>query len=89
MHIDALNDITNLISNDDENNELLQLFKQYKSVLHDALKIMQEQENANNIQWAQAVQRSFKSVQDLVIDVKSYKRRINNPYTWKDHNKHT
>ncbi|CAG8676171.1 9852_t:CDS:1, partial [Cetraspora pellucida] len=62
---------------------------QYKSVLHDALEIVQEQENANNIQWAQAVQRSFKGVQDLVMDVKSYKRRINNPRTWKDHNRHT
>ncbi|CAG8544265.1 10639_t:CDS:2 [Cetraspora pellucida] len=60
--VDVLNNITNLILNDDENNESLQLFKQYKLVLYDALEIMQEQENANNIQWAQVVQKSFKGV---------------------------
>ncbi|CAG8560844.1 3468_t:CDS:2, partial [Racocetra fulgida] len=58
--VDTLNDITNLISIDDKNNKSLQLFKQYKSILYDALEIVQKQENANNIQWAQAVQKSFK-----------------------------
>ncbi|CAG8663005.1 16049_t:CDS:2, partial [Racocetra fulgida] len=40
--------VTNSI--DDNDNESMQIFKEYKSVLSDALKIVQEQENANNIQ---------------------------------------
>ncbi|CAG8737672.1 5915_t:CDS:2, partial [Cetraspora pellucida] len=36
----------------DNNNGSIQIFEKYKSILLDALKIVQEQENANNIQWA-------------------------------------
>ncbi|CAG8780248.1 4951_t:CDS:2, partial [Dentiscutata erythropus] len=62
---------------------------EYKPVLLDALKIVQEQENANNIQWAWSVQGSFKGIQSLVTDIQSYRRRLTNPCTWKDHNQHT
>ncbi|CAG8830747.1 24783_t:CDS:1, partial [Gigaspora rosea] len=47
----TLKDITNSRSNE----ESLQLFSKYKSTLQDALEIVQEQENSNNIQWAEAV----------------------------------
>ncbi|CAG8465459.1 13941_t:CDS:2 [Racocetra persica] len=72
-----------------DDNESMHLFEEYKSILLDAIEIVQEQENANNIQWAQSVQGSFKGIRNLVTDIQSYKRRITNPRTWKDHNEHT
>ena len=80
-----MKDITNSRSNE----ESLQLFSKYKSTLQDALEIVQEQENSNNIQWAEAVQKSFEGIENLVRDIKSYKKRKTNPRTWKDHNRHT
>ncbi|CAG8771614.1 16731_t:CDS:1, partial [Gigaspora rosea] len=76
-------------SNENNDNESMQLFEEYKSVLFGALKIVQEQENTNNIQWARSVQGSFKGIQSLVTDVQSYRRRLTNLRTWKDHNQYT
>ncbi|CAG8798862.1 22328_t:CDS:1, partial [Gigaspora rosea] len=39
-------------SNESNDNKSMKLFEEYKSVLLGALKIVQEQENTNNIQWA-------------------------------------
>ncbi|CAG8811936.1 10062_t:CDS:2, partial [Cetraspora pellucida] len=89
MQSNTVDNITDINSNDDDNTESSQIFEEYKSLLRDALEIVQEQENSNNVQWAQSVQESFKGVQNLVMDIKSYKRRITNPRTWKDHNQHT
>ncbi|CAG8483482.1 4404_t:CDS:2, partial [Scutellospora calospora] len=55
----------NTIINDIDNKSL-QLFEEYKSILYNALEIIQEQENINNIQWAQAIQRSFKDFTQLL-----------------------
>ena len=71
------------------NNNSNQLFENYESVLQDALLIVQEQHAVNNVKWAQAVEKSFENINKLVTDIKTYKRRITNPRTWKDHNKHT
>ncbi|CAG8698407.1 12440_t:CDS:2 [Racocetra persica] len=87
LNADNTIEVTNSI--DDNDTESMQIFKEYKAVLSDALKIVQEQENANNIQWARSVQGSFKGIQNLVTDIQSYQRRITNPRTWKDHNQHT
>ncbi|CAG8546113.1 14414_t:CDS:2, partial [Dentiscutata heterogama] len=73
----TVDNITDINSNDDDNTESSQIFEEYKSLLRNALEI------------AQSVQGSFKGVQNLVMDIKSYKRRITNPRTWKDHNRHT
>ncbi|CAG8779664.1 11967_t:CDS:1, partial [Cetraspora pellucida] len=63
-------EVTNSI--DDNDTESMQIFKEYKAMLSDVLKIVQEQENANNIQWARSVQGSFKGIQNLVMDIQSY-----------------
>ena len=33
--------------------------------------------------------KKFEGIENLVKDVKKYRRKITNPRTWKDHNKHT
>ena len=76
-------------TNDDDGNQMMQLFKDYKSTLCEALRIVEEQENIGNKRWAQAVQTSFKGIKNLVTDINKYKRKITNPRTWKDHNRHT
>ncbi|CAG8765328.1 16596_t:CDS:2 [Cetraspora pellucida] len=60
-------EVTNSINDNDTKS--MQIFKKYNAVISDALKIVQEQENANNIQWAQSVQESFKGIQNLVTDI--------------------
>ncbi|CAG8670260.1 15283_t:CDS:2, partial [Dentiscutata heterogama] len=85
----TFDNITDINLNDDDNTESLQIFEEYKLLLCNALEIVQEQENSNNVQWVQSVQESFKGVQNLVMDIKSYKRRITNSRTWKDHNRYT
>ena len=42
------------------------LFKDYKSILCDALRIVEEQENIDNKRQARAVQASFKGIENLV-----------------------
>ncbi|CAG8602235.1 1832_t:CDS:2 [Funneliformis mosseae] len=82
-----LNDLIVMDSiNDSDNN---QLFQDYKSTLCEALRIVEEQENIGNKRWAQAVQTSFKGIENLVTDINEYRRKITNLRTWKDHNKHT
>ncbi|CAG8825280.1 5968_t:CDS:2, partial [Cetraspora pellucida] len=76
FEIDDIIKFTNLVDN---NNGSTQIFEEYKSILLDALKIVQEQENANNIQWTQSVQGSFRGIQNLVTDIQSYRRRLTNP----------
>ncbi|CAB4442530.1 unnamed protein product [Rhizophagus irregularis] len=73
--------------NDD--NQTMQLFKDYKLALREALRITKEQENIGNKRWAQEVQTSFKGVKNLVTNINKYERQITYPRTWKDHNKHT
>ncbi|CAB4409111.1 unnamed protein product [Rhizophagus irregularis] len=64
----TLSNITNLMDNnktaqftivnsmsDDDNDQEKQLFKDYKLILYQALKIVKEQENIGNKRWAQAV----------------------------------
>ncbi|CAG8790313.1 4857_t:CDS:2 [Dentiscutata erythropus] len=81
----SLADVTAVTDNDNSD----QLFENYESILQDALLIVQEQRKANNIKWAQAVEKSFEGISTMVTDIKKYKRRITNPRTWKDHNKYT
>ncbi|CAG8548478.1 18746_t:CDS:2 [Dentiscutata erythropus] len=83
------NSFENLPYNSEIESLQLQLFSKYKSTLQDALEIVQEQENSDNIQWAQAVWKSFEGIENLVREVKSYKNRTTNPRTWKNHNRHT
>ncbi|CAG8745174.1 16778_t:CDS:2, partial [Cetraspora pellucida] len=81
----SLTDIAAAMDNDNSD----QLFENYESILQDALLIVREQREANNVKWAQAVEKSFKEISTMVTDIKKYKRRITNPKTWKDHNKYT
>ncbi|CAB4409818.1 unnamed protein product [Rhizophagus irregularis] len=83
----VLNNITNLTNNDeytqltivnsisdDDDDQTIQLFKDYKLILHEALRIVEEQENISNKRWAQAVQTSFKGIKNLVTDINKYER---------------
>ncbi|PKY54438.1 hypothetical protein RhiirA4_473255 [Rhizophagus irregularis] len=54
--------IINSMSDDDGDDQKMQLFKGYKLILCQALKIVEEQENIGNKRWAQAVQTSFKEL---------------------------
>ncbi|CAG8653296.1 28384_t:CDS:2 [Gigaspora margarita] len=74
---DILKDVMNL----ENDNESLQLFSEYKTILQDALEIVREQENFDNIKWAQTVQNSFNGIEKMVMDIQSYKRKITNPRT--------
>jgi hypothetical protein len=76
-------------TSDDDDDQKMQLFKDYKLILCEALRIVEEQENIGNKRWAEAVQTSFKGIKNLVTDINKYERQITNPHTWKDHNKHT
>jgi hypothetical protein len=76
-------------TSDDDDDQKMQLFKDYKLILCEALRIVEEQENIGNKRWAEAVQTSFKGIKNLVTDINKYERQITNPRTWKDHNKHT
>ena len=81
--------LTIVNSTRDDDDDQMQMFKDYKSILCEALRIVEEQENIGNKKWAQAVQISFKELKVLVTDINKYERQITNPRTWKDHNKHT
>ncbi|CAG8453932.1 631_t:CDS:2 [Cetraspora pellucida] len=83
-----MNDITSLVNNISDE-EPCQLFEEYKSILQDALTIVQEQHAASNTQWAQSVYKSFDGIRTMVNDIKRYRKRITNPRTWKDHNRNT
>ncbi|CAB4389855.1 unnamed protein product [Rhizophagus irregularis] len=91
----TLSNITNLMDNkktaqfaivnsmsDDDDDQKMQLFKDYKLILCQALKIVEEQDNIGNIRWAQAVQTSFKGIKSLVTDIDKYERQITNPHTF-------
>ncbi|CAG8682968.1 2309_t:CDS:1, partial [Racocetra fulgida] len=45
---------------DNENSD--QLFQNYESILQDVLLIVQEQREANNVNWAKAVKKSFEGI---------------------------
>ncbi|CAG8491273.1 3778_t:CDS:2 [Racocetra fulgida] len=84
LSLNAFKDITATTNNNSD-----QLFKNYESMLQDALSIVQEQHEIKNVKWAKSVEKSFKGINKLVTDIKAYKRKIKNPRTWKDHNRHT
>ncbi|CAG8767553.1 14358_t:CDS:2 [Dentiscutata erythropus] len=81
----SLPPLSNCISNNDDNNSLAdiatvmdnensgQLFENYESILQDALLIVQEQREANNVKWAKAVEKSFEGISTMVTDIKKYK----------------
>ncbi|CAB4439127.1 unnamed protein product [Rhizophagus irregularis] len=79
-----IRDITNY---DAENGPIL--FKEIKLLLNDLREIVDEQESLENYQWIQAVNNGFNGVRKIVNDVKTYRKRITNPRTWKDHNINT
>ncbi|CAB4419051.1 unnamed protein product [Rhizophagus irregularis] len=91
----TLSNITNLMDNnktaqftivnsmsDNDDDQKMQLFKDYKLILCQALKIVEEQDNIGNKRWAQAVQTSFKGIKSLVTDIDKYERQITNPHTF-------
>ncbi|CAB4435258.1 unnamed protein product [Rhizophagus irregularis] len=84
----TLSNITNLMDNnktaqfaivnsmsDNDDDQKMQLFKDYKLILCQAL-IIVEQDNIGNKRWAQAVQTSFKGIKSLVTDIDKYERRV-------------
>jgi hypothetical protein len=78
----------------DENNNMDQSngsnkFKEIKQLLNNLKEIIDEQESLENHQWIQAVDNGFNGIRKIVNDVKTYRNRITNPRTWKDHNKNT
>jgi hypothetical protein len=65
-------------------------FKEIKQlVLNDLKEIIDEQESLENHRWIQAVDNGFNGIRKIVNSVKTYRNRITNPRTWKDHNKNT
>jgi len=71
-----------VISMSDDDDQKMQLFKDYKLILCQALKIVEEQENIGNKRWAQVVQTSFKGIKSLVTDINRYERKITNSRTF-------
>ncbi|CAG8787079.1 3500_t:CDS:1, partial [Cetraspora pellucida] len=77
----AFKDITTTTNNNSD-----QLFKNYESMLQDALSIVQEQHEIKNVKWAKSIEKNFEGINKLVMDIKVYKRKIKNPRMWKDYN---
>ncbi|CAG8768978.1 4554_t:CDS:2, partial [Gigaspora rosea] len=73
----SIADTTAVTDNDNSD----QLFENYESILQDALLIVQEQRKASNVKWAQAVEKSFNGISNMVTDIKKYKKRTTNPRT--------
>ncbi|CAG8687421.1 6986_t:CDS:2, partial [Cetraspora pellucida] len=61
----AFKDITATTNNNSD-----QLFKNYESMLQDALSIVQEQHEIKNVKWAKSVEKSFEGINKLVMDIK-------------------
>ena len=83
-----MKDITNN-NTDNEDNSLLNKFKEIKTLINDLKEIIEEQELLENYQWIQAVDSGFNGIRKIVKDVKTYRNRNTNLRTWRDHNNNT
>ncbi|GBC24268.2 hypothetical protein GLOIN_2v1773680 [Rhizophagus irregularis DAOM 181602=DAOM 197198] len=72
--------IVNSMSDDDDDQKM-QLFKDYKLILCQALKIVEEQDNIGNKRWDKQSDK-FKGIKSLVTDIDKYERQITNPHTF-------
>jgi hypothetical protein len=66
-----------------------QLFDEIKQCLADCQEIVDEQYERENYNWIRAVSRYFNGIRKIVNDVGTYRRRVSNPRTWRDHNEIT
>jgi len=46
------------------------------------LEIFEEQQNLQNISWANGVERNFNAIKTMVGEIDQYKRRCMMPRTW-------
>ena len=81
-----MKDITNSSTTDNENNNGSNKFKEIKLLLNDVKEIIEEQEMLENYKWIQAIDKEFNGIRKVLKDIKSYRNRITNPKTWKEHN---
>ncbi|CAG8602720.1 5326_t:CDS:2, partial [Gigaspora rosea] len=56
-----------------------------KVLLELALRLLEEQKEANNVRWAKNVRKNFDLINKIIEEVEKYKKRKSLPLTWKDH----
>ncbi|CAG8809086.1 17489_t:CDS:2, partial [Racocetra persica] len=74
---------------DNNEKEMHNMFYEYENILEQALAIIRQEHEAKKFEWGKAIRPSLDGIFKMVEDIERYNRRITNPRTWQDLNRHT
>ncbi|CAG8682222.1 24298_t:CDS:2 [Gigaspora margarita] len=71
--------------NIDDSQACNKLYTQLIEVIKKTLEILKDQQDKKNYKWAKSVKRNFNSLEQMISEIASLKRRNTIPCTFKDH----